>query len=418
MADWKGENKIFKQQQQDSFGGIQDQAGLYNQAVGNFSNMMAQSYGRQSAVFDALQGSLASVMGRGAGSLTGDYWKDPGFLPGLENANSEAQASGGKGLSPQEMNQIRRAIAEKRASGDEQGAQQMEQQFMSGYNPSLFNAQFQPRRFQAKEQAALRSQMAEEATNSYGDAEAAFGLRAQQLGGLGGGAEAEALRKMESDKAGAQMEGQRQAILFGAQNLREDQRAFAPLQTQLQLANADALAREAQMQNQLMMQKAAMAAQEAASRRAAASARAGSRQQAQQFSAAQRQRAAEFAAEMKLKGAQFDSENYFRSIGAMSGLAGMMDPNVYGGLMNQALGGPMQGYGNAYNTASQGMVQTARNPLWGQLLGGALGAGLNFATGGMNSMFGGGRGGGGRQMGSWESAAYNNGNPYNYGPGY
>jgi hypothetical protein len=116
---------------------------------------------------------------------------------------------------------------------------------------------------------------------------------------------------------------------------------------------------------------------------------------------------------MGLKGAQFNSENYFRSIGAMSGLAGMMDPNVYGGLMNQGLGGAMGGWGNAYNTGSQGMVQTRSNPLWGQLLGGAVGAGLNFATGGMSGMFG--RAGGGASAASQAIAS----NPYdfrNFGP--
>lgn len=396
------ENKTFRNQQSQAFEQQNIQSQFFRDATNDFRDMMMLRYGQQSRIFNLLEDNLNASMSYGPGQLqpnANDFFRENGFLPGEGPAGAGGAGGGGGGGSFQER--VARARAEREAGGGgSSGPNPWDWNPMSGYDPSMFNLQFTPRRFYASEGAALRSQMSEEATDKYGDAAAAFGRRAQQLGGYSPGLEAEMLRDMEAEKAREQMTGQRQAILFGAQNIRDDMRAFAGPRTQLALGQAEALAREAGMQNQIMAQRAAQqaAAAEGARNRAAAARAAGAAQRAaqQQWSASQRQRAAEFAAEMKLKGAQFNSENFFRSIGAMSGLAGMTDPQGYMNGILGGLGGPASIYGNIYNTGSQGMVNTRQPGIMGNLIGGALGA----IGGNWGSIFGGGsRGGSSSVMG-------------------
>ena len=405
LADYKGENKIFKQQQAQSFQGIGDAANNSSGFARDLEGYFAAQYGDQSETFGMLKGALGRVAGSGPGKLGpdwmyGGYGNDPTKNPpgpyqnkwgtggGVDaNGNPIAGGGGGKGG----------AGGGGASGGAGGGGADPNDPFanlniMSGYDPSIF--QFQPRRFQAREEAALRGEASEGVTQRFGDAQQAFGQRALQLGQNAPGLMTAGISNLQAEQAANEAQAQRQVLMQGAQNLREDMRAGIPLK----LGQADALQKEASMQNQIAMQRAQMEAQQAMQARAIAAQREASRraagaarQAAQAANSRQRSLDAEYArrfdAEMRLKGAQFQSENFFRSIGALGQLGEMQDPRGYA---QMAMGGYGQAgnlYQNPYGTSSQGMAATGGS-FWGKLasaaVGGALGA-ASFGQGGFMS---------------------------------
>lgn len=405
LADFKGENKIFKQQQRESYGGISDAANQSSDFANDLQGYFANQYGEQSETFGMLKGALGRAMSKGPGALGkdwmyGGYGNDPTKNPpgpyqnkwgtgaGVDaNGNPIAGGGGGNGGGA--------GGGGSEAGGGGTGSPFDSLQTMSGYDPSIF--QFQPRRFQAREEAAMRGQASEEVTSAYGDAQQAFGQRALQLGQNAPGLLTAGISNIEAERAANEAAAQREVLMKGAQFKREDMRAGIPLK----LGQADALQKEAAMQNQIAMQKAAAQQQAMMQARAIAASKANARQAAgaQRYSASlanSRQRAldAEYArrfdAELRLKGAQFQSENFFRSIGALGSLGEMQDPRGYAQLSMGGYGQAGNLYQGPYGTASQGMAATGGS-FWGKLAGAALGGalgGASFGAGGFaNNVF-------------------------------
>lgn len=397
LADYKGENKLFKQQQREAFGGIGDAARESSGFARSLEGYFAAQYGDQSETFGMLKGALGRAMESGPGRLGkdwmyGGYGNDPTKNPpgpyqnkwgtgggvdadgnpirggGAGGAGGGGGASGGAGG----------------GGGTNPNDPFANLNIMSGYDPSIF--QFQPRRFQAREEAAMRGEASEGVTDAYGDAQQAFGQRALQLGQNAPGLMTAGISNLQAEQASQEAAAQRQVLMQGAQNLREDMRAGIPLK----LGQADALQKEASMQNQIAIQRAQMQAQQAMQARAIAAQREASRraagaarQAAQAANSRQRSLDAEYArrfdAEMRLKGAQFQSENFFRSIGALGSLGAMQDPKDYAQLAMGGYGQSGSLYQSPYNTASQGMTATGGS-FWGKLAGAAMGGALGAAS--------------------------------------
>lgn len=360
------------------------QSGAYSN-VGRYSSMFDSwssglldlfrgRFGGQSDTFNILNDALSGVVGRG-GRISYDFPEDADQLGPIYDVNGNIR---GQQLTPDQQETLRQAAQAARNRGDERTAQSIESdpfgslQRMSGYDPSLFQPRFQPRRFQAREQAALRSEASEQVTNEYQDAAKAFGTLQQQLGGFGGGVEAQGLRDLQNFRAAREAEAQRDITKFGSEQLRTDYRTFAPLGVQLQLGQADALAREAESVNAWNFKIAQMRQAAAAERARASGMRAMARAAEKGASAAARQRAFEFAQEMQLKGKQLESQNFFNAVTGLGSLANMQNPLGYAELISGALGTPGGWYTNIFGS-SAGQASAERQAR-GQGIGGLFGA--------------------------------------------
>lgn len=404
-----GENKTFRQQQKDAYGNFQEP---YDQTL-NFSKSLegyfATKFGDQSDTLKEMRGLLGRVAGKGAGSLGkdwmyGGYGNDPAKNPPGPYQNKWGEgAAAGDASGGGSANMRQAAANQRRQAGDEAGAQAIEKgevdpfsemNIRSGFDPATY--QYAPRRFEAREQAAMRGEASEGVTNAFGDAQQAFGQRALQLGQNAPGLMNAGIANLEAERASNEASAQRAVIMQGAENLRGDMRASIPLK----IAMGEAQSKDAAMMNDIEMKKAAMRQQAAMSRAANAARVASSRNMAGAMRSASqaqnsRQRALDseysrrFDAEMRLKGAQFQSENFFKSIGAMGGMAGMQDPSGYG---QMAMGGYGQAgniYQNPYAVSSKGMTDT-RSMGFGGLLGSIAAGGLSAFAGGYGKALGGG----------------------------
>lgn len=394
-ADYKGENKIFKQQQAQSFQGIGQAADSSGGFARDLEGYFAAQYGEQSETFGMLKGALGRAVGSGPGKLGpdwmyGGYGNDPTKNPPGPYQNSwgtsggGAAGDGGSGGGAGGNRGGAGGSSGGSGGGGGTGTPFDDVNLMSGYDPSIF--QFAPRRFYAREEAAMRGEASEGVTQAYGNAQQAFGQRALQLGQNAPGLLTAGISNLQAEQASQEAAAQRAVLMQGAENLRGDMRAGIPLK----LGQADALQKEAAMQNTFAMQKAqaqqqammqarAIAAQREASRRAAGVAR----QAAQAANSRQRALDAEYArrfdAEMRLKGAQFNSDNFFRSIGALGQLSEAQDPRSYAQMAMGGYGQQGQLYQNPYGTASQGMAATGGS-FWGKLAGAAMGGALGAAS--------------------------------------
>ena len=129
-------------------------------------------------------------------------------------------------------------------------------EYQSGYNPAMFTAPFSDY-VSNRAEAAMRGDASARTAAAFRDANQAFGVRAQQLGDYGGGVEAGALADIEMERAAQDAASQRAVTEWAATQNQENKRAFAPFRTQLQLANAEAYARDVAAQNAFAQQQQA-----------------------------------------------------------------------------------------------------------------------------------------------------------------
>lgn len=396
------ENKIFRQQQQESYGRFDAPYDASLDFGKSLLGYFEQQYGGQSETLAQMKDLVGRASSKGPGSLGkdwlyGGYGNDPTTNPPgpYQNKWGTGGEAGGAGGS---ANMRQAAANARRQSGDEAGAQAIERgevdpfadmKIMSGFNERDY--QFAPRRFHAREESAMRGEASEGVTKAFGDAQQAFGQRALQLGQNAPGLMNAGIANLEAERAANEAAAQRAVLMQGAENLRGDMRAAIPLN----IAKGEARAREASMQNDLAMKQAQMRQQAAMQRAAIAASRANARQAAgamRQASQAQnsRQRALDseyarrFDAEMRLKGAQFQSENFWKGIGALGSISGMQSPLDYGQMGLGAFGQAGNIYQNPYSVSSEGMTATRSGGLGG-LLGAALGGALSapsFGAGG------------------------------------
>lgn len=372
--------------------------------VGNYSNyqrgwasglldLFGGRFGEQSDTFNFLRGSLEDVIYR-SGRIGYDFPRNPDELGPIYdvygNVRGEGMQQGGGQPSREQLFEMRRMAANMRREGRGGEAEAIENEIFklerqSLYNPDFFKPQFTPRRFYAREQTALRGDASERTADAYQDAMQTFGELQMRLGDFGGGTEAAVRRDMLNAAAADQASAQREVTRFGSQNIRDDMRAFAPLRNQLQLAEADAFAREMQAQNEWNMRLAQMRQQAAMQKRAIAAQGRAASAAARAASAATRQRAFEFAQEMGLKGRQLESQNFFNAITGLGNLGQMQNPLGYGELISGAFNAPLSAYTNIFGNASSAyanMNQRQGNSWLGGLFGalGSVGAALPWAA--------------------------------------
>ena len=395
--DFKGENKIFKQQQQEAYGGATDFANQNSDFANNFMDMANQRFGNQSAFMDIMTSNLGKVFN---GDI-GYHYTDPATGQEVPAGTPGAvQSGGGAGGGA-----VRQA-----GGGGSGGGGGVADPFAgvdinSGFNPSDYTLSQYAKGYGRMERA-MRSDAAEQAARGYQNSMDAYRSQALQRGISGSGLDAALTSRAAFDQAAAEGDANRQIAIEMMNRKAQDSRQSQALQTDLQKAMAAARQQTSQWETGMNMQvaQARAAAANAAANRAAAARAAGAQSRA--YAAATRnmsqEQARQFAEEMKLKGAQLNSDNFFRGMGVMTGMMNGANPASYGEL---GLSGLQQGgnlYGNLYNSGSQGMVQTRGGGLWSNLLGGLLGGAANIATGGlsglasgaMGNVFGGGGSGG------------------------
>jgi hypothetical protein len=452
LADYKGENKTFQKQQKESFTGATGFADLNNQFYTDMTNMMGERFGRQSQTMDIMTGALSNIMGNGPGAY--NYSDDAGnpVAPGTPGAMRSGPngAGGNLGGGRSGPNGAGAAMRAAREGGGGGGGGAPADPFAgvdinSGFQEGDY-ALPQFAKGYGRMERAMRSEASEGTARNYQNAMDANRAQAIQSGfrGMpGSGLEQAMMQKAQFAQAAQEGDAARQIAIEMMNRKAQDSRQSQQLATQLGIAKGGARQQTSQWETGINLQ---MAQQRAAAANAAAARGAAMRMAAQRNSAMQRAsgaasraysqaartmsagQAKQFAEEMRLKGAQLSSDNFFRGMGVLTGAMNAQSPLDYARL---GLGGLGQGgdtYGNLYNTSSKGMVETKGGGFWSKLLNAAVGGGLGVLTGGMSTLagaamgrLGGGGGGGGRsasQMGPWESAAYNNGNPSNYGPGY
>lgn len=366
--------KSFSNTANSAYGNMNAYSNSYMTFANTFQNMLNQRFGEQTAVNQMIQNKLGkTILPRNVQQ----YQYDP-KNGGYQGSNNVAGAggAGGSGMG---------------RDGEGRGEGRGESQFPNnadryGYNSEFYDIDFDPQRFHGAEEAALRAQATEEVTNAFGDSSMAFGVRANQLGGFSPGLLAAGQSNLSAERAAAEAQAQRDVIMQGSQNLRNDLALKAQLDAQLGIAEGGAYGNAAALALQEAMQKRAIGASNS------------------QASAARAQQSHMFAEQMKLAAAQNSQDFFMRGIGALQGLSGnLMNPTAYGQMGLGALGGGSGMWGNAYNTASQGMVATRPTGGWGSILGGLAGGALSAFTGGIGTglfglgagMFGGGGGNGG-----------------------
>lgn len=367
VAECKNEaSHTLTSQNSTAFGNLSNASNMYNQFYSTLNNYMADRFGRQSKTFNTLSGRLNKATRIGTGS---QYLLHP-RIPG------SGATGGGGGLRREGGAGGREGTGE---GGGPNSLLEKNNLLQYGYDPSLFQTDYDPQSFYGSEEAALRSQSSEEVAKRYEDAQMALGQRSQQLGGFAPGLEAAGLSELLSGQASEEASGQRQVSMQGAENLRQEMAHLADLKAQLALGQAQGMSAAAQ----LRLQDVIARRQEALQKSAMNAARAGA-------AAANAERAKEFAWSQKMDVANLRSNDFYRGIGALSGVAGMQNPVDYGQLGLGALGGSAGIWGNAFNQTNQYLTQKALQPsFWGKLATAAVGGLAGGLTGNIGGMFGG-----------------------------
>lgn len=326
----------------------------------DLSGMMRDRFGDQSSTFNYLQNRMDRTLRSGPGTFQYRGPRGSGGVPppGPRPGPGGGGGAGGGGLR-----------GETTAAGP--GGL-----LAYGYDPSLFDPNFTPEGFLGTEEAALRAEASEQNAAAFGAGAQALGRRSLQLGGYAPGIEQAGLLDLYQRQAEEEAAGQRDVSLYGAEQLRDDRRTFAPLEAQLQLGQAGAFAAASQARLQDLAQRRAIGAARGAANAAA-------NQRAREFAARMRQENLQFQNQMRLAGANLRSENFFRGVGAMSGIAGMQDPMGYGQLAGNNLGQWGNMWQQPYLASMQYQQQQANKPsVWGKIGSAALAGALAIGTGG------------------------------------
>lgn len=352
------ENKTFTSQQAGAYSATQQTSAAQTQLYNTLNNYMVDRFGQQSQTFSLLSNSLSRVMAQGP-DYTG---KNPPQIPGGPGGGGGGGGAGGRrtgeggegaglaGWYPTSPNLPDFAA----------------QASKFGFNAGDYTTDYDPQRFWANEEAALRTEASELNTDAFQDASTAAGARFQQLGDMAPGVEAAAMADLYEGQARGESQGQLDVSKFGAQQLGEGMHQLALLKADLQKAMAAGRISASQAAAEYKAAQDQIAASlEAAKMQADATVKAG---RAAGRGASQ---AAQLQYQLGLK--QLAQDRYFRSIGAMSGLGAMQDPLGYANTGAGVLNSQGGLWGNLYNTGSQGMQASSRQALWGNILGGALG---------------------------------------------